>query len=281
MKRQGFTLLELVLVVAIVAVVLTLAAIAIRNSREAANRTQINNNLRHISLSCHSCNDVFRKLPPAFATFGQMQFPASIHVHLVPYIESDTFYKEYLDQKGQGNVKEVILPPFLAPADPTLAGGKGIQNFAANFRVFSSKGLGVKFNADMPALAEIEPGSASIPGTFVHGTSNTILFATKYARCQNGGSRYADAPNSRFAAFFGQNAAKVKANVSDSTATFQLNPYDPDCVISPLMAQSFSSSGISVGLADGSVRFVSPDISPRTWNLVLQPNEKMEPGNDW
>ncbi|HMF18042.1 MAG TPA: DUF1559 domain-containing protein [Gemmataceae bacterium] len=281
MKRQGFTLLELALVVTIATVVLSLCVVWIRKSRQAVARAQNANNLKQIILAAHSCNDAYKTLPPAYDFYGGTKISASVHVYLLPFMESNDWFKRYLDQNGKGETSSFKLPFYLAPDDPTAGDGKGVQNYPANLRVFSDKGLNTKFDVDMPALAEIEPGSASIPGTFVRGTSNTILFATKYARCQNGGSRYADAPNSRFAAFFGQNTAKVKAHVSDPTATFQLNPYDPDCVISPLMAQSFSSSGISVALADGNVRLVSPGISPQTWNLALQPNEKMEPGDDW
>jgi prepilin-type N-terminal cleavage/methylation domain-containing protein len=282
MKRQGFSLLELVLVVAVVAVVLTIAVVGIRKNREAAARAHTTNNLKHIVLSIHGFNDAYRKLPPAYEIFPPiLDFPASTHVYITPFIESSNFFREYRDNRGKGQWKNYPWPTFQAWDDPTASDGNGVQNYPANLRAFSHKGLNTKFDADMPALAEIEPGSASIPASFTRGTSTTILFATKYARCQDGGSRYAEAPNAKFAAFFGQNAARVPADPSDATATFQLNPNDANCLTSPLMAQSFSSSGISIGMADGSARFLSAGLSAHTWNLALQPTEKIELGDDW
>src|SRR5262249_7591489 len=144
--------------------------------------------------------------------------------------------------------------------------GAGIQNLAANLRVFSEKGVDTKFDANMPALAGIEPGNSAIPRTFSDGTSNTILFAAKYGQCKACASCYAAAPNSAFAAFFGQNAATRKAHPSDPTATFQAQPTADQCLTTPLMAQSMSVSGLQVGFGDGSVALINPDISPRTWN---------------
>ena len=74
MKRQGFTLLELAVVVAILAVVFTLFAVGIRKFREAEARTKTTNDLRQIALSAHSFNDLYRKLPSAFGNFPPWNF---------------------------------------------------------------------------------------------------------------------------------------------------------------------------------------------------------------
>jgi hypothetical protein len=107
------------------------------------------------------------------------------------------------------------------------------------------------------------------------------LFVTKLAVCGDGGSRYASPPDSPFAAYFGQNAARRNAHPADPTATYQHQPSPGQCLTTPLMAQSMSQDGLSVGMADGSVRVVRPDLSPRTWNLLVQPNDGMELGDDW
>src|SRR5262249_39688924 len=162
-----------------------------------------------------------------------MNFPASVHVHLLAYLEQDRLYKVYLWDEGKAEIAiKAIVPPFICPMDITQTdNGAGLQNFAANLRVFSDKGLATKFDADMPALAEIERGKARIPGSFPDGLSNTIFFTTKLGNCQDGGSRYVAAPDSKFAAFFGQNAAVKKAHPTDPGATFQNQPTREQCLI--------------------------------------------------
>jgi hypothetical protein len=97
---------------------------------------------------------------------------------------------------------------------------------------------------------------------------------------RRGGSKYAAEANSKFAAFFGQNAAQKPAHASDETATYQLQPAGKDCRTSPLMAQAFAKS-LLVGLGDGSVRAISPTMSAETWNRALCPNDGLRLGNDW
>jgi hypothetical protein len=286
-KRLGFNAIELVVVVLVVFILLGMVAVVLRSQQGADRtpngRTQTRNNLKQLSLACWSVNDIFKRFPPAFDKFGEMSFPASVHVHLLPYIEQDNLYKTYLGQKGIGKWERFTVQPFVVPPHEDFTQtnhGAGIQNFAANLRVFSDKGMATQFDANMPALAAIEPGKARL-GLISDGTSNTILFTIKYANCQDGGSRFVAAPDSSFAAFFGENAATITASPSDPRSTFQSRPNAHQCLTTPLMAQSMSHKGLAVGMADGHVRMVSPDISPRTWNLAVQPNDGMQLGDDW
>jgi len=283
MKRTGLSLVELIVVVLIAAVLLGLLLPVVRSAQLAGENRQTANNIKQMNLSTHSCNDVFKKLPPAFDKFGQIQaYGVSVHVHLMPFIEEDNLYKTFLE-KGKGNVKAKVAP-FISPIDPS-AGKKdkeGIQNLAANLRVFADSGVKTKYTENMPALKAVEPGTAAIPRSFPDGTSNTISFVTKYGYCgEDGGSRYAAAPNTKYAAFFGQNAATKKADPADPKATFQLFPDAKQCLSAPLMGQSFTKKGIQVGLFDGSTRTVSPNISPETWNSAVQPNDGNVLGKDW
>jgi type II secretory pathway pseudopilin PulG len=281
-KRPAISMIELLVVLAILGFLLALLLPAVQRVREAAARAQTQNNLKQLALALHNCNDTYRRMPPAFAKFAGFKTAQSLHVYLLPFIEQANLYHQYMQQGGGKDLDNQVILTFVSPADPSVPmPPAGIQDNAANLRVFSDKGLQTQWDAPMPALAMEEPGNARIPATFPDGTSNTIVFVTRYGVCGNGGSRYASAPNTNTAAFFGQNPAKVAAKPLDVTATFLLHPAAKDCPPTPLMGHSFSPTGIEVAMADGSVRHVSARISPQTWNYAVQPNDGNALGNDF
>src|SRR5687767_123802 len=63
MKRVGFTLVELLVVVAIMGVLLSLLLPAVQAAREASRRASCQNNLRQLGLAIHNFHDVHKVLP--------------------------------------------------------------------------------------------------------------------------------------------------------------------------------------------------------------------------
>src|SRR5438093_1181852 len=106
-SRLAFTLIELLVVIAIIAILIALLVPAVQKVREAAARTQTHNNLKQITLAAHSCNDVYRKMPPATGWFGQDPAPnmcnvqgmvfMTVHIYLMPFYEQDNLYKSILN----------------------------------------------------------------------------------------------------------------------------------------------------------------------------------------
>ena len=216
-----------------------------------------------------------KRLPPAYDFFADISYPATVHVHLLPYLEDGSVHQTFW-KSGEGQT-DAVIASFRSVDDYTSGGPQGVQNFAANLCVFSDCGAHTADSQDMSRLKAVEPGSTAL-GHLRNGPANTMVFATRLASCGEGGSHFAADPTSPYAAFFGQKIARMPAHAFDSEATFQIMPPESDCRPQPLMAQSFAAAAITVAMGDGSVRQVSPQISIAAWNRTLSAFRVEVPG---
>jgi prepilin-type N-terminal cleavage/methylation domain-containing protein/prepilin-type processing-associated H-X9-DG protein len=310
-KRSGFTLIELLVVIAIIAILIGLLVPAVQKVREAAARTQNINNMKQIALACHSANELQGRLPPLYqadvagkSTYAKYAY-GNVFFFLLPFIEQDNLY---LEQGGAGygppnawktpapgytpqpNTPAVQLPVrvYISPMDSTVQGGVvsvtttsdpngnsytadfGVANFAANYLAFGGGSTGWDNNAKIPA-------------TFKDGTSNTLLFATRYGICSNsagviGGSVWGGFPDG--------SSTPPHQTMPMFAFPFTLIPPTPqvaprngvDCDYT--RPQAFTSGGSQVAFADGSARNMSATIDPGTWAAICTPaNRDYVPGD--
>lgn len=288
---SGFTLIELLVVIAIIAILIGLLLPAVQKVREAAARSQSTNNLKQLSLACHSIGDVNNGfLPPVYIenwvnpAAGHMYAGPYVGKHgtaffyLLPYIEQDNLFKQAVTSDGMyaQNVHTNMVKTFQAPLDRTAnekTHGWGVSSYGVNYQVFGRP-------AHPWGWAWGCMGASKL-ATLQDGTSNTVLFAEKRAACRGGpngsnGNLWAHGWwNADWMPMFG-NSDIYGAN---AFLLPQQTPTDANC--NPYQTTAFSAGGCLVGLGDGSVRSVRSSMNQTTWQNALTPNDGNVLGSDW
>jgi prepilin-type N-terminal cleavage/methylation domain-containing protein len=97
--RGGFTLVELLVVVAIIGILIALLLPALQTAREAARSSQCKNNLKQLALALQTYQTAQKNYPPSFCiqrgtVLSGNNGSWSIHGRLLPYLEQAAAYKQ-------------------------------------------------------------------------------------------------------------------------------------------------------------------------------------------
>ena len=94
MRRRGFTLIELLVVIAIIAILVALLLPAVQQVREAARKTQCQDNLHNIGIALHNYEGNYKFFPNGNVAPLDGGWGASWWVRLLPFCEQNAVYNQ-------------------------------------------------------------------------------------------------------------------------------------------------------------------------------------------
>jgi prepilin-type N-terminal cleavage/methylation domain-containing protein len=243
-KRHGFTLVELLVTIAIIGVIAGLLLPAIQSAREAARKVQCHNNLKNQMLGVLSFEETRRIIPP-----GRMQKDGtnfSWMFLILPYIEQQPLYQNF-DLKQSWNSafnnqhSLTAIPLYRCPSSIKDFKGDtdytGINSTFVGWEPhlsFENRGTFVDFSQDSPAISL---------SSVTDGLSNTICISEAVDREPDDG--------------LWANGINTLMHISGGVNSSWNGIY------------SFHPTGAMAAKLDGSCQFISASIDETTLGALL------------
>lgn len=184
-NRAAFSLVELLVVLAIIGILTGLLFPAVQQVREAARRSACQNRLRQIGLAALNYEAARKTLPPPKLGNGEFDLLGSTFVILLPYIEQASRFDDYrLDEPiSSANNLPLTSQPLDLYSCPSMefqapGGGYGEGSYIISYATRYRPGLnGSTANGAFAELPELANGPYHLGmEAFVDGTSQTFFF---------------------------------------------------------------------------------------------------------
>ncbi len=314
MKRplvKAFTLVELLVVITIIGILIALLLPAVQAAREAARKAQCSNNMKQIGLGMHNCLWATGYFPPGIpSVFHCLPNYSGLDRRswmalLLPYLEQQGLYdqsKAWEDANPSGSTIDnpsntVVVPTFCCPSDsmspkngPT---GSVTQGFSGNIvactgsSYYDPGGTGAD-RLDGMFFAKSKIGARDV----TDGLSNTMMLsetvlvkdASENPYLPDMRGRYHNGVHGGawFCAIYPPNSSNGDQLMGACVEELPMAP----CLAAQGMADSYSLArsyhpgGVNVGMADGSVQFISNYINPIIYkSLSTRAGGEVVPGN--
>ncbi len=303
LRRRGFTLVELLVVIAVIGILVALLLPAVQAAREAARRTECANNLKQMGLALQNYHSVRMCLPPGvMGVSGRFSAPRTTWtIHLYPYLEQQNLYDRFnfeaspggggavwtnpVNTTGVNSVTPLPVKAFLCPSDtgakfhyhPDIVANYARGNYAAFFG-------NLDYGAATPPFS-----SAHLPAAFqmnksirlddmLDGTSNTmvigeILRGIDHERDYRGVHWYDHTATSQVYTKFAPNTRSpdvlypfwCPSNLNLPRLGLPCSPGATDGSDNTAACRSRHQNGVQVAFGDGSAHFVRSNVDLVVW----------------
>ena len=282
LARRAFSLVEMLVVIAVLGVLVALLLPAVQSARESGRRVVCANNLKQIGLAFHLYDDAHQRLPPARSQDAVFNGP---FLMTLPYLERVSEAEKFdLNVKYSGSaankdVANTVIPAYLCPTmdmpykvpdRPCEEGAPGSYAVCTG-----SKSPFEHFNAVPHDGAIVMPmwGKTSVAAiAAADGTSNTLLAG----EMNYGLTDYLDyGACARTSGYKGGDTRWAVGYTGVTWASTQgiFNPTRQVTFVDFSYAEYYAfrsdhNGGVNMLLVDGTVRFLQSEIDAATLNAM-------------
>ncbi|MEM9149662.1 MAG: DUF1559 domain-containing protein [Cyanobacteria bacterium P01_F01_bin.3] len=297
-RGAGFTLVELLVVIAIIGVLIGLLLPAVQAARESARRSSCLNSLRQSSLAIVNYESAFQELPPGFTsessmTMGQPNVVNGMLTLILPFLEESNLEETYDYDLGflHPDNQDAVNTPVAAYQCPSVPNQRevdisGLGIFAAangTAQATDYFGLNEVFDNAMPTqqrfdcvFTDITNGNGSNKQLqqITDGTSNTVMLVEKggLPMLYVNGTAIEEIAYA-YSAWAGPTGIQAYSVDSESSHTFPSQGPTFMNARNNHTLYSFHAGGVQISLCDGSARFVSESLDLPTWLKLARPND--------
>lgn len=135
---RGFTIVELLVVIAVIGMLVAIGLPAVMNARAAARQVACMNNLRQVALALRGNAETMQRFPAAglFSATGPDQYHSWV-TEILPLLDQEPLFKQYdfsktWDSATNKTVVATSLPVLVCPDDVSTESGRGNLSYAVN-----------------------------------------------------------------------------------------------------------------------------------------------------